>query len=209
MKKRSPLQRMFARKQRRTARRTTAAPAVLPVFVRSPYRCIILAIDPGENSGWAIFAHGKLVQFGEINEFDHAGVARIVQKAIEFASIAGGPIAMVIEKPFRGETGASRTLWRKAWSNAGCGARRALGEYPSRWRARLLGRGMGGARQARVREVEQQYARSVIARDGTVEHEPLGVDSAPAICIGAYAAMWPKLGKVLPIGVRRLSEVAA
>lgn len=214
MKRVSPLQRMFARKQRRTARRKTAAPAVLADYVRVPYRCVILAIDPGENSGWAVFAHGKLVQFGEVNVFDHAAVARIVQKSIDFASIAGDPLVLVMEKPFRaasagGETGPSRGLWRHAWKSAGCGERRIVGVLASQWRPRLLGRGAGTWKRDIARASEQQYAALIAQHAASSSSMPPGPDASPAICIGVWGSLSPRVGKVLPASVRKLSEVAA
>lgn len=209
MKKQSPLERMFKRTRRAAAKRV----AIAPVLVLRPYACVVLAIDPGETSGWAIVAQGKLVQWGEVNVFDHAAVAAVVAGALQVAEIASLPIVVFIEDSYRGETGASRPLWRKAASNAGIAARRVRKANASHWRSRFFGKGAGRWSQDVARLNEGNRARAAIAgnRSLTVNESraiELGHDAAAAICIGLFAACSPIVGKVLPASVRRAAEAA-
>ena len=194
------------RKSEARARRNSGkrrAPSKRPkVLVPSlqPWRAVVLAVDPGEVSGWAIYAHGKLVTFGQCDVFDHAEVAKIVRAAaITMAELSSLPPVLVLERPWSARTlGPSRALWGKAWEMAGMSARRIVRCYPARWRAQLFGGGMHCAKQEHVRRVEQLRAQAIAARGNA----PIQHDAAAALCIGAWACRAAEVGSVLPVAFR-------
>lgn len=191
------------KRAKRSRKRVTRAPVIAPSF--TPWRCVLLAVDPGNTSGWAIYACGRLVDFGTLDVFDHATVAKVVAAALRFAELAGAehtedlPTVLVLERPFSGRTlGASRTLWAKAWENARCVERRIVRAWPSRWRAQLFGRGAGRWPQDRARREEQRRALAIAGG----EHLAIQHDAAAAICIGAWAVRAAEVGSKLPVKFR-------
>jgi len=168
-----------------------------------PWRCIILAIDPGSTSGWSIWADGNHVQHGVVDVFAHAEVAKIVASAVQLAELGSVPLVLVLERAWSQRAlGASRVLWAKAWEAAGCSARRIVRAYPSHWRSKLFGHGMGRATQGRARAAEQSMARVLTGKREEIPH-----DAAAAVCIGRWATLAPEVGKVIPARYRA-SEVA-
>lgn len=187
-------------------KRATRPAVVAPSFV--PWRCVVLAIDPGNESGWAIYVCGVLVQFGTLDVFDHETVAKVIAAALRMAEFAGAdagdvdpvPTLMAIERAFSpgARRGAARPLWQSAWAKARCVEKRIVRPHASRWRSQLFGRGAGAWPQARARAEEQTRARGIAKRgDMPIQH-----DAAAAICIGAWGCRAAEVGSKLPVKFR-------
>jgi len=192
----------IAKRLKRKPRAPSKRPQVTSPAFR-PWRCVVLAVDPGESSGWAIYAHGKLCTFGTVDVFDHVEVARIVRAAVvTMAELAGGvdgplPAVLVLERPWSARMfGASRPLWRKAWERAGMSERRIVRVYPQSWRAALLGLSRG-TKQKGIRDAEQRRARAIAGVSTPIQH-----DAAAALCIGAWSVRAAAVGNVIPIRFR-------
>lgn len=171
-----------------------------------PWRCLLLAIDPGETSGWALYANGKLVQWGWVDVHHGASVEKVIAAALQLAAIATLPAVLLLERPYSRRTlGPSRTIWAKAWAAAGASERRIARAWPSRWRSQLFGRGMGSAKQEDARANEQLGARAEIAAGSEKPIESVPHDVAAAICMGKWGTHAEEVGKVLPAGVRARS----
>lgn len=161
-------------------------------FVVAPLNCAILAVDPGQTSGWCIWSRGRIVAHGFIdNIFESPGTVRSV---IEWLLELPGPHVFVCERPFRGRgssatsVGAGGVLWcdrAKAMR-----VRRVVRVFPSVWRSRVLGKGWGNAKRDHSRAEEQRVAGGLLATCGDTWPfvRPVHPDVAPAVCIGAWAS---------------------
>jgi hypothetical protein len=179
----------------------------------------LLAVDPGETSGWAVYANGVLVQWGIVDVHHAPSVAKVISGALQLAEIATLPTVLLLERPYSRRTlGPSRAIWGNAWLDAGASSRRIARAWPSRWRSQLFGRGMGAARQADARAAEQLFANAEISRgkradsltatqwpDGQLSLSrqvggETGVphDAAAAISMGKWGTRAAEVGKVLP-----------
>ncbi|NIR31710.1 MAG: hypothetical protein GWN84_20835 [Gammaproteobacteria bacterium] len=174
------------------ARRRPAPPPRL-----HPWPVVVLAIDPGLTSGWALWAQGRHAGSGEAQVLDVEAVARVVRGALEIAEVASMPAVLVLERAYTGRTrhmGPARPLWERVWADQGGVKGRVVRVYPATWRAKVLGRGMGSAKRAVAREAEQAVARRLARRR-------VGPDEAPAVCIGRWAVLAGELERVLPKSV--------
>lgn len=176
-----------------------------------PIKCAILAIDPGETSGWAIWLDGKLYDHGVCEAFTlNSNSMRVVVECFDRLTRASPKVGeyprpapirvVVVEKPFRARgssganIGAADTLWRRVAVQYGL--RRVFRVHPSTWRAATLGGKWVSAKRDDVRAQEQAY----------VEHQwgkKVHPDEAPAILIGLWAAHSEDLLDKLPKGVRK------
>lgn len=159
----------------------------------TPHDAAVLAIDPGETSGWAIWVRGTLRGQGTCDDVFGELPAVLVQHFLrEF-----GPHVAVIERPFlvrfanQTNIGTADRIWRKRLEEAGL-ARRSVRVYPASWRARVLGKGWASASRDLVR-----------AREAVVACELAGVrslhpDAAAAVCIGRWGSFAGEVGAVLP-----------
>ncbi len=162
-----------------------------PVF--TPHECVIVNVDPGECSGYAITIRGKLEDFGECDVFA-GGPQRVLEMGLELARERRLACVLVIEKPFvrRPEqggynttgTGTADKIWRVMAKRLGF-SRRIIRVHPSSWRARVLDKGMHAAKRPVVRENEQTKALSV-ARAHGIEKVP-GPDASPAVMIAEWS----------------------
>lgn len=169
-----------------------------PEPVYQPHKCTVLAVDPGETSGWAIMHHGKVMAVGHCDVFG-ADPAEVIKRALSFS----GPLVAVIERPFRVKSqnstgiGAGDVIWRKRLEEAGCG-RRIVRVYPPTWRARILGRdpttgkSWANAPRNEVRPEEQRVARLMLKRPN------VHPDEAPAFLIGWWGCYAGEVGARLP-----------
>lgn len=189
---------------RRATRRRVPRP-VPPPSVR-PWPIVVLAIDPGLTSGWAIWARGRYVDSGEVSVLDPEAVARVVRAALRWRELVVPgevvPVVLVLERPWSGRqgnaSGPARPIWKATWAREGGVKSHFVKLYPATWRSRVLGKGMGSAPRERAREVEQRVARMVSGRR-------VGADEAPAVCIGKCACHAGEVGEVLP---KRWKEAA-
>lgn len=164
---------------------------------RGCWRLVLLCVDPGTRSGWSLWLCGGLVASGEVDALEQAEVDRVVTECLGLARCMDVPAVMVLEKTWSGRqgqaSGPSRPIWRRAWKRGGGVQKRVVGVYPATWRSRVLGAGMGKARRGTARAAERGLARHLTRRD-------VGVDEAPAICIGLWARRSEATVAVLPAG---------
>jgi len=161
-----------------------------------PHQCVVLSVDPGERSGWAIFLRGIDIDSGEVSASSVRVIANIIFSAREIAHARNLPLVLVRERPFGGRmgmnsSGASR-VWKAFWDSSGVVKSRSVTVYPSTWRSKVLGRGWGNKPRDVVRPEEQRVAK-MIAGMATV-----GADEAAAICLGRWATHAPEVLRVLP-----------
>lgn len=174
------------------AARRKARPA--PSVVAHP--CVVLAVDPGETSGWALLDRGRLVASGTCDVFA-AGPPTVVAAALAL----GLPVVAVVERPFRvrwsNQTGIGTAdrIWRHHLAVAGLG-RRIVRVYPATWRARVLGPSWAVAKREAVREREGIVAAAELGRTG------VHPDEAAAVCIGRWGAFAGEVREKLPKRLR-------
>lgn len=168
-----------------------------------PWRAVVLALDAGESSGWAVWALGKLAASGEFRIYSDEGVRevlRVVDTAKSFALQLGVPWVAMLEAAWGGHmaigASAASGYWTFALRNAQLPRARIGDVYPSRWRARVLPRGMHAAPREVVRACEVEAATRVAGR------EIAGHDEAPAILIGKWATQAGEVGAMLPKNAR-------
>lgn len=161
-----------------------------------PHAAAVLAIDPGEVSGWAIWQRGQLVRAGAIEDVFGPLVVELVQ---HFATRYQGPHVAVVERPFRvrfasqTSIGAADAIWRRRLEEARI---RFVRVYPSSWRSRVLGKGWGNASRDLARAKEQEVACAIA---GVASIHP---DAAPAVCMGQWGSFAGETLAVLPKRVR-------
>lgn len=163
-----------------------------------PWRCVVLAIDAGECSGWSVHALGKFGGSGEFPIYTDDGVRevlRVVGTAKSLAAQLRVPWIVIHEATWGGHMGlatpASVGYWTFAIRNAQLPIARIGSVYPARWRARMLPKGMHAAKRDVVRASEVEVARAMIKRD-------VGPDEAPAILIGKWSTQAGEAGLLLP-----------
>ena len=179
-----------------------------------PHECIVLAVDTAETSGWAVYAAGELVNWGEVDMMrpersrDRWGVSgwdanRVCMHAlVETGHDTGWPVVMVFERPFRGTTqGQWIGAWKLAFLHNGGHKNRIIGVYPASWRARVLRAANAPREQARKSEMDR-------ARQESSSTHWIGPDAAAAICIGLWAVRSGDVAAKLPKKRTRKAEVA-
>jgi hypothetical protein len=172
------------------------APAV------EPWHCVLLAVDPGEESGWAIYGDGKLFRYGTTNCFAHGKVRNIVAAAQQIAELGSVPCVLLLERPYSARVlGPSRALWKDAWLKAGESKDRIVRAYPSHWRKELFGKGTDDTETARRRE--QLLAQLVAETSQPIEH-----NAAAAISQGRWGSRSYEVWRVLPEEIRHRSEAS-
>lgn len=178
----------------------------------APNRCVIVAADPGECSGWSIWAFSGtqhvLMDLGEVDVFG-GGPQRVLEQGQALAKARGAECVLVVERPFnrRPEQGGFNTtavgtadkIWREMAKRLKF-ARRVVRVYPSRWRATQLDKGWHKLKRPQVRAHEQEKAK-LLARACGVAKE-VGPDAAPAIMIGKWATHAGEVAAVLSKRVR-------
>lgn len=162
-----------------------------PTYV--PNGCVLLCVDPAANSGWAIYDHGELVDFGECDLYSDEP-----RKLLERAKGMGVAV-LVIERPFSVRFGTQVAVggadlnWRTHAKRLGY-AKRIVRVYPASWRAKAMP-GWGKRKRDEVREHEQEVARALT--DARFTAQP-GPDACPAILIGKWATHAGEVALVLP-----------
>lgn len=161
----------------------------------SPWACVILAIDPGADSGFALYDHGELLEWGNAHSFGMMRVA--AERAHMHAEFIGAPLVIVIE---------SHSVW------AGWGAKQreavienvgewklAIKQLPKRmpvtktirvnvstWRSTVLGK-VRAVSKAEVKAVAFAIFKAKLATD--IDH-----NTAEAILIGHWATHAGEVG---------------
>ena len=177
-------------------------------FDMTPHRCDILAIDPGQRSGAAIFRRGQLSHCAEIDIGSH-DVESWVQAALLPALDDGITLVMV------GETwGTGGPMGMSQWQGLGAAWKRwewALGEewakqramgrsqpapkairvHVATWRSKVFG-GRMGANMAKAMAV--QVARQRLGAQILDDQH----NAAEAACIGFWAMYAPEVLDLIP-----------
>lgn len=168
-----------------------------------PWACVVLALDAGSCSGWAIWVLGKLAASGEHSIYSDAGlreVVRVVEQAKAYAAHLGVPWVALIEQAWGGRMGVglgcAAGYWMFALRNAQLPRARIGSVLPNVWRARALPKGSNALSRDKVRAVEVATARAL------VQGRKVGDDEAPAILIGKWAAQAGETGAMLPKNAR-------
>ena len=168
-----------------------------PVF--RPWRCVILALDQANKTGWSVWVLGRLADHGEFDIRKSGGVEetiRVCQIAKTFALQLKVPWVCVTEASWGGymKPGASSSTgwWQFALRNAQLPFARMCDVYPSMWRARTLPKGMHAAKRDDVRACEVATVRRML------KGRAVGDDEAPAILIGKWATQAGRVGALLP-----------
>lgn len=162
------------------------------------HRCVLLAIDPGKDSGVAVFIKGQLMHSG--NAKSAAERSMWVTTALEHCHKTI-PIAVVMEKwSYAGGKWGPRTMqglaehagrWNEILDLHSVPKSRRVRVFPATWRAAIL----GGPQRAR--EEWHKAARDYVKlRYPTTEFD--STDEAEAICIGEWGARADSVYDVLP-----------
>lgn len=183
-----------------------------PVLPRSmnPHPCVVLGIDPGTTSGWAILVPESLaIRSGREGtprlrcsaiDVGHGGV---VDWAQETACSVGLPLVVVAEKWTAGGWASHTTLlglgaawgkWEAALREAKHPKRRIVRVYSQTWRAAII-----GGRQRPADEWKAAAQAQVKYRFGV----ECGPDAAEAVCIALWGSHAGEVGDVLPKRRRR------
>jgi hypothetical protein len=162
-------------------------------------RCVVLGVDTASRSGWSIWMHGSLIDFGELNVENLDEVLHVCERAVELGRQFGVPAVLVTERAWGGNRptmlglGGALKIWQVSWVKAGGQKSKRIQVYPATWRARIIGRGMVRARREVTRKIEQATARAIVGND-----EPIGDDAAPGICIGKWGCWSIEVHALLP-----------
>lgn len=184
------------RPQRVPGRKRGARPKPSASF--TPHACVVLGIDPGATSGWAVVLRGDPT--GAI------GIARTaperrdaVMYAQQVADRSGLPLVVVAEKWSAGGWASHTTLlglgaawgaWREALVECGVPERRVVRVLTQTWRAAVLGGGnRRGGRDWKREAVE--WARRALGRE-------VGPDAAEALAIAVWGARAGEVAEKMP-----------
>lgn len=180
----------------------------------TPWNCAILAVDPGERSGWSLWFNGSLIDWGECDAFFGAP-AEVINGVKFFHWLTDDdtkqpPLIVVVERPFRTQygtqvaVGAGDLVWRRAAEAAGLKSR-IVRVYPSTWRSKALPKGWAGgakAKRASVKEIELAEAWKIVSCKKPSKWDrpnvTVGSESAPAILIGKWATHAGEVGAKMP-----------
>lgn len=177
-------------------RRRGARPKPAASFTDLP--CVVLGIDPGATSGWAVVLRGEPT--GAI------GIARTaidrhhaIMSAIQIADRNSLPLVVVAEKWSAGGWASHTTLlglgaawgaWREALVECGVSERRVVRVLTQTWRAAVLGGGnRRGGRDWKREAVE--WARRALGRE-------VGPDAAEALAIAVWGARAGEVAEKMP-----------
>lgn len=174
----------------------------------TPHDAVVLAIDPGASSGWAIFDRGQLVTCGHTLTHEERAAACILAEltAGGRGERAGAPLVVVAEKWTASRSAArarrmnARTIegLGKAWglwlaaieSELEVPRRRILRVAQSTWKAKVLGR--NNLPHAETVRAMAAVATRAGAKPGAIE------DVYAAVCIGIWAAKAGEVALALP-----------
>lgn len=164
----------------------------------TPHNCIILAVDPAETSGWAIFEDGHLRLCGRCKSPSQQ-LDSIVMRAVEISLVANRTLVMVGEKWAPYVTANLAPYWKPwDWALAGIKQEMTLRPAPkvvrvnvSTWRSKIFGGKVGRdvAKQMACECARQWYGLNISEE----EH-----DMAEAIMIGRWATLAPEVFQVIP-----------
>lgn len=184
---------------RQPGRARRARPKPAPSL--TPHPCVVLGVDPGATSGWAVMVRGMVT--------DAIGVARTsderrdaVSEAQRLALINALPLVVVAETWSAGGWASHATLlglgaawgaWRETLAEHGIPARRIVRVLTQTWRAAILG---GGNRRG-GRDWKAEAIRWAERALGTRCPGRLTADEAEALCMAAWGSRAGEVREVL------------
>lgn len=163
-----------------------------------PHQCVILAIDPGQSSGWAIAVSGRPTVWGRAST--HAERSAACELADVEADRHDMALVVVAEKWTAGGWASHTTLlglgaawgaWRSAIEEAGIKRSRIVRVYTQTWRARVL-RPRWGATTEQLKHLSASMA-SAWTGEIIADH-----DVADALGILRWATLAPQVGEAIP-----------
>lgn len=168
----------------------------------TPHDCVVLAVDPGKVSGYALFCRGELQDSYEVTSADVREYC--VNHAVNLSDNERLPLVVVAEKWTAGGwrsaasmigLGAAWGAWAEQLERYGVPKRRIMRVYSQTWRAAVI----GGAQRSSAawKTAAMQRARPVFKGvHGTSTF--VGPDEAEAICIGLWAIKAGEVAAALP-----------
>jgi hypothetical protein len=163
----------------------------------SAHECVVLAIDPGARSGFAVFERGALLASGSLLPSESR--VEVAREAARLSEASGLPLVAVAEKWTAGGwrsaasmigTGAAWGVWLGALGEIGQPNRRIVRVTTQAWRKAVLGMNARAGHDA-LKAASQLRARTVVGRE-------VGHDEADAVCIGLWASYADEVGNVVP-----------
>lgn len=164
------------------------------------HQCIVLSVDQGIRSGWAVFKPGQLVKSGKA--INHTQRVAAMFAAQEVATSTELPLVVVLEghdqlpASMGANTatliglGASRGRWQEVAEMRGVSQKRIVEIGVADWRRRVLGK---------QRRIKRATAKAMAMRAALVLYGvTCGDDEAEAICIGSCAFHHPAVGAAVP-----------
>lgn len=166
-----------------------------------PWRCTVLAVDPGESCGVAVWTGGEYVSSGVCDGYFSSEIVGWLGVAQRAAMEANLPLVLVMEKPpmggraYRGRNlygsasvMGSRKVWAKVWgASVYTVSSRVVNVLPQVWRSRVLGVTGGPLLESREVAAARRFAgREMQQRD-----------EAAAVCIGCWASHAGEVGAKL------------
>ncbi len=168
-----------------------------------PHACVVLAIDPGATSGWAVLfpVRGQVIEWAEYGSERTSERRRYaVLRAGEIAQTDNLPLIVTAETwSAHGAFGGARTQrglgeawgrWAEQIEEAGIPDRRIVRVLSNTWQGKVVGVGGRATREQRI-DASIEYVRR---RFGVV----CSADEAAAICIGVYGMHCDEVAAVLP-----------
>jgi hypothetical protein len=174
----------------------------LSAATMTPIDAVLLAVDSARRSGWAIFARGQLMRYGECDGRAPHERAAVIADLLRLAEAMALPAGLVLEVPFGGplktllSLAESAALWRDTWRAYEQPPRRVLEVLASEWRERMFG--SGSMPRDDARRLEQLTARRIVDLAHLGDQTGLGGDAAAAVCLGHVARSSAALQAALP-----------
>lgn len=172
---------------------------------------VILGVDPGERSGWSLWAAGRLTDYGACSPYDDPAHQRVVRVALTEAADRGEPLIMVTEawgQRWRGLSGAASAMGaRKLWERSLAAQQRDVRAIPAPHVVRAhvaTWRSSFGGRVGMTSERAKGWAMWAVTRrrTGAVLREG-DHDIAEAILIGEWGTRARPVADVIPGRVLR------
>jgi len=165
---------------------------------RPPLPCVILSIDSGKQSGWAIRKRGKLVDSGTAVTWKDR--SRVVSLAQEHESKLS-PLIVVFEDWSPGGWKSHKTMfgmgvpkgrWLEWLDVANHPGSRVTKVQVGEWRRWILGKRYTNAKREQIKPVAIAHVKSVESKVVMSDNE------AEAICIGLWAERAQEIYELLP-----------
>lgn len=191
--------------------------------------CVIVAVDPGKTSGFAIYVEGVLDWWGTADAGDSARIQEVLLQACFLSHRHRLPLVLLGETWNVGGAHSSPAMWQGlgaawgAWKFAAeflsssrrdqpgaigpqLVASRILRVSTSTWRARF---GMMRAPKGAEKSWYKSMALQVVEQQLGLEVDPQHHDAAEALLIGLWGTRAAAVGKKLPARVMKAHGMAA